>query len=61
MAYGDKQKQHVDRTSDKFEASWNSNCSLGEDTIEAGETIVMCDGEAVHWQCAENAGWKVPE
>jgi len=59
MPYGQKRTDRG-RTSGTFDASWASDCDLGEDSIEPGEEIVMADGQAAHWQCARDAGFEVP-
>jgi hypothetical protein len=61
MAYGEKQKQHIGSASPKFDAWYDSDCKGPDgDTIDRGEAIVMIEREAWHVQCAERAGYRVP-
>lgn len=60
MAYGEKQT--IGRSGYAFQASYDGDChSPARDTIDAGESIVMVEGEPWHEQCARDAGYRVPQ
>jgi hypothetical protein len=62
MALGEKRKEYVGTSGYPFSALYDSDCAGPDgDTIDRGEIIVMIDREPWHQECAERAGYRVPE